>query len=526
MRAEQSELPRTDRSGSGPSQWCDAQTRLHDLVLAGVNAAPNAVAMTAGAVSMTYGELAGRSRTLAAALRRAGAGPGTLVGVVADRSPSTVVGFLGVLLCGAAYVPLACDLPRERTRRIAEEAGISLLTGLAASDDVPFPALVVPLAGQEGEGADADTVPPAVDADEAAYVIFTSGSTGGPKGVVISHAAAVHSTLARFAVYPHESMTYLVSAPLMIDAAVAGLYFTFAAGGRVVLPTAEDALEPRSLAGLIVREAVSHLDALPSHYATVLEYHAEALRSVRCVILGGDTLPFRLMRRHLALAGHAELYNEYGPTEATVWSTWHRCSEADAGPLVPIGRPAGGARIKVLTQKLVPTQDEPGEICVSGPGLARGYLGQAARTAERFVPDPDPRYPGERMYRTGDLGRLGHDGTLIFHGRTDNLLKVRGFRVEPAEVEARLLEHPDLREAVVVGQQTAAGHRLAAIVVVESSRNPGSRMLAAFLAERLPSYMVPNIWRRAESLPTTATGKVDRAWLTREVLTTGWELPR
>jgi amino acid adenylation domain-containing protein len=524
MRAEQSELPRTDRSRSGP-EWCGAQTRLHDLVLARVNAAPDAVAMTASAASMTYEYLVGRSRTLAAALRRAGAGPGTFVGVVADRSPSIVVSFLGVLLCGAAYVPLASDLPRERIRRIAGEAGISLLTGRVTPDDVPFPAVVVPLPGGEAEDADADMVPPAVDADEAAYVIFTSGSTGGPKGVVISHAAAVHSTLARFEVYPYESMIYLVSAPLTIDAAVAGLYFTFAAGGRVVLPTAEDALDPRSLADLIVREAVSHLDALPSHYAAVLEYHAEALRLVRCVILGGDTLPFRLMRRHLVLVGHAELYNEYGPTEATVWSAWHRCSEADVGPLVPIGRPAGGTRIKVLTQKLVLPEDGPGEICISGPGLARGYLGQPARTAERFVPDPDPRYPGERMYRSGDLGQLD-DGILVFHGRTDNLVKVRGFRVEPGEVEARLLEHPDLRDAVVVGQQTAAGHRLAAVVVVEPRRNPGSRMLAAFLAERLPSYMIPTIWRRAESVPATAAGKVDRAWLTREVLRTGWELPQ
>ena len=180
----------------------------------------------------------------------------------------------------------------------------------------------------------------------------------------------------------------------------------------------------------------------------------------------------------------------------------------------------------MLTHKLVPAQDGPGEICVSGPGLARGYLGRASRTAERFVADPDPRRPGERMYRTGDLGRLDGDGALVFLGRTDHLVKVRGFRVEPGEVEARLLEHPDLRDAVVVGQQTTAGRRLAAIVVVEPTRNPGSRMLAAFLAERLPSYMIPSIWRRTESLPITTAGKVDRASLTREVLTTGWELPR
>jgi amino acid adenylation domain-containing protein len=506
----------------GAATELGAPTRLHDLVLAGANADPDAVAVTAGAVSMTYRELVSRSCALAAALQRAGAGPGTFVGVAADRSLSTVAGFLGVLLCGAAYVPLARDLPRARARQIAAEAGISLLTGPVDPGDAPFPALVVPPPGQEADGY----TPPAVDAGEAAYVIFTSGSTGGPKGIVIPHVAAVHSTLARFEVYPHESMTYLVSAPLTIDAAVAGLYFTFAAGGRVVLPTAEDALDPRSLADLIVREAVTHLDMLPSHYAAMLEYHAEYLRSVRCVILGGDALPFGLMRRHLALAGHAELYNEYGPTEATVWSTWHRCSEADAGSLVPIGQPPGRARVKVLTSKLVPTQGEPGEIYVSGPGLARGYLGPVSRTAERFVPDPDPRFPGERMYRTGDLGRLDANGALVFLGRADDLVKVRGFRVEPGEVEARLLEHPDLRDAVVVGHQTAAGCRLAAIVVLEPTGALGSRALSAFLAERLPSYMVPSLWRRAESLPITPVGKVDRARLTREVLMTGWELPR
>jgi non-ribosomal peptide synthetase component F len=322
-------------------------------------------------------------------------------------------------------------------------------------------------------------------------------------------------------------MAYLVCAPLTIDAAVAGLYFAFAAGGRVVLPTDEQAQDPMLLAELIAREAVSHVDGLPSHYAALLDYHAGALRDVRCVILGGEALPSRLARKHLAEAPHADLHNEYGPTEATVWSTTHPCSAQDDGASVPIGRPIAETRVAVLTGELRPAPaGTVGEIYISGPGLARGYLGRAGLTAERFLPDPDPRNPGGRMYRTGDLGHTGPDGQLYFHGRTDHLIKVRGYRVEAQEVEAHLTEHPDVAAAAVVPNDTASGVRLVAIVAAEPGRSPRSGTLAAFLADRLPAYMIPTVWRRTEALPVAANGKVDRTSLTREATTTGTELPR
>jgi amino acid adenylation domain-containing protein len=496
-----------------------ADTRLHDLVLAQASATPDTVAVTIGPTSLTYRELVERSRRLARALLAAGAVPESFVGVVADRSIETILGFLGVLMSGAAYVPIAADLPRDRVHMIASAAGIRLVTGAAG----PIPSMVSaqfvpvdePPSGPEMHLPDIDPACPA-------YAIFTSGSTGRPKGVVVPHQAVVDSTLARFKVFRAESPTYLMLAPLTIDAAVAGLYFTFAARGRVVVPTAEEVLDPLLLAELAMREAVSHLDGLPSQYATLLRFHPEAMRAVRCVVLGGESLPKTVVRRHLEAAPRVALYNEYGPTECTVWSTVYRCTDREEGPLVPIGKPIEGVRVTVLDNDLRPTPaGVVGEVYISGEGLARCYLSEPSLTAERFIADPDPRYPGKRMYRTGDLGHVDPDGELVFHGRADHLVKVRGFRVEPAEVEARLLEHPGVLDAAVVAYEGTAGVRLAAIV----AGSPGSRALSAFLADRLPPYMVPTVWRQVDVLPLGPGGKVDRLLLTSRAITVGSALP-
>jgi non-ribosomal peptide synthetase component F len=322
-------------------------------------------------------------------------------------------------------------------------------------------------------------------------------------------------------------MTYLMCAPMTIDAAVAGLYFAFAAGGRVVVPTEEESRDPELLAELVTRTAATHVDGLPGQYAALLEFHPESLRGVRCVVLGGDTLPRSVVDRHLELVPHVELHNEYGPTEGTVWCTTHRCSAGDRGPHVPIGRSILGMRVTVLTKELdAAPPGVLGEIHLSGDGLAWGYLGHAALTAERFVPNPDPRYPGERMYRTGDLGHVAADGTLVFRGRADHLVKVRGFRVELGEVEARLLAHDEVADAVVVPHESATGVRLVAVVALGPGRATTARTLSAFAADHLPDYMVPTVWRRVDALPVTANGKVDRRGLTASATTTGVALPR
>jgi amino acid adenylation domain-containing protein len=355
-------------------------------------------------------------------------------------------------------------------------------------------------------------------------VIFTSGSTNLPKGVAVQHGAVVASTLGRYSVYPSDRMTYLVCAPPTVDSYVAGLYFTLSTGGRVVLPTTEEILDPELLGELVARERVSHVDALPSQYATLLSYHAAELEHVRCVILGGDVLPYALAREHLEVLPGAALFNEYGPTEATVWCTSHRCTPADRGPAVPIGRPAPGMRVTVRSAAL--TEVPPGtagEIHVAGPWLAAGYVGQPALTARSFGPDPE--HAGERMYRTGDLGVYDDNGELNFLGRADNVVKIRGFRVGLTEIEASLREHPSVANVAVVTQDNGTGARLVAIVAPTTASAAGVHDLAEFLGARLPAYMIPTKWRRVDVLPTMPNGKVDRPYLASAGSTLGTALP-
>lgn len=495
---------------------------LHDLVTARARATPDAVALTLGPASISYGELTERAERLARRLREVGVRPWDFVGVAVDRSLDAVVGLLGVLLSGAAYVPIAAELPAERIRLIAADADLTVVTGPGAAVTDAIPAGWIPA---DGTGPAEGRLPDS-DPDRPAYAIFTSGSTGLPKGVVLSHRAVVASTLARFDVYPCEDITYLMLAPLGIDAAVAGLFFTLAAGGRVVLPTADEVLDPQLLADLVRDQQVSHLDALPSQYAALLRFHPESLTGLRCVIAGGESLPHTVVREHLAALPETPLFNEYGPTEAAVWATVHRCTAADTGPLVPIGRPISGARATVRGADLsVAEPGDLGEIYLGGAGLAWHYLGRPALTAERFVPDPDPRFPGQRLYRTGDLGHRAADGALVFQGRDDNLVKVRGFRVELGELEAHLLQHPDLADAVVVPHAAPTGLRLVAVVAFAPGRSAGGRALTAFLADRLPAYMLPTRWRQVPELPRTEAGKVDRGRLRTCAMTVGVEVP-
>jgi amino acid adenylation domain-containing protein len=500
----------------------DADTAcLSDLVQASGKTTSQAVAITLGCTSVSYSELLDRARLIAQRLAQAGARPDSFVGVTIDRSIDAVLGIMGVVMTGAAYIPLAGNWPRERIRIIAEDAAIGVITGTQRPAGVPGIEWVPVDAGAAETAREGFRVLQA-EPDNTAYAIFTSGSTGRPKGVVVSHRAVLNSTLGRFGIYPHRDVTYLMLAPLTIDAAAAGLYFTLAAGGRIVIPTAEEVLDSDLLADLIVRERVTHLDGLPSQYAPLLKFYAEPLANLRCVILGGEAMPAVLVDQHLSLLPHVLLYNEYGPTEGTIWSTCYHCHETRGNGPVPIGLPAPGVRARVLDGDLhaVPA-GKIGEIYISGTGLARSYLHDPSMTAARFVADPDPRYPGERMYRTGDLGSVAPDGKLICHGRTDCLVKVRGFRVELGEVEARLLECPDLMGAVVVPHESITGTRLVAIIAVQPGRRVDVRTLASFAAARLPAYMVPSLWRQVNEFPVTDNGKVDRRILQAQATTVG-----
>ncbi len=295
------------------------------------------------------------------------------------------------------------------------------------------------------------------------------------------------------------------------DSSVAVLFWTLCRGGALVLP---DGAAHEDLPGLVERMAeagVSHWLSVPSVWALVLERTGGRLSGLRTVVVAGEPCPRRLVERHAELLPEVALFNEYGPTEATVWSTVYRTAMSDTGAVAPIGWPVPGARILLLDAglRMVPA-GVPGELCVSGPGVARGYRGRPALTAERFGPDPWSGSPGARLYRTGDRARRRPDGTLEFLGRLDEQVKIRGFRVEPGEVEAVLASLPDVREAAVVAvPDTEGGARLRACVVPEREA-VDALALRAELAERLPAPMVPSSFILLEALPRTPNGKVDR----------------
>jgi amino acid adenylation domain-containing protein len=480
---------------------------LHGLFEAQVERTPDAPALTLGGRTLTYAELDARANRVALALVDLGAGPEQLVAVPVDRSIGTIVSLLGALKAGAGYLPFSPALPEQRVRQVLHDTGARFLAG--------DPAALARVAHDEtrrvaASAAGEDRAPQTcVHPGNVAFVISTSGTTGTPKGVVIPHRRIVASTRARLDVFPLPCTAYLMLSPFSFGAAAAGTYLTLTTGGRLVVPTDEEVVDPGLVAELVEAEGVTHVDGIASQYAALMACGPNSLRTLACCVLGGEALPQTLVERHTEITGDAPLFNEYGPTEGTVWSTVHRCSPHDEGPLAPIGRAIRDVEVRVLDDAMAPVAPgEIGEIHIGGAGLARGYLKRPGLTAERFVPDPSPERPGERLYRTGDLAVVGADGVLVFRGRLDDQVKVRGYRVEPAEIEAHLAQHPAVESAAVVPRVTASGTRLVAFVVVNDDAS-GPELLA-FLAARLPDYMVPSEAKTADALPLTAHGKLDR----------------
>ena len=428
-----------------------------------------------------------------------------------ERSPELVVGLLGVLKAGGAYVPLDPSYPGDRLEWMLSDSGIRvLLTEPALLDRLPPHAAEVLCL--DGDGAACASEPeddPEVGAtlDDLAYVIYTSGSTGRPKGVLVSHRNLAHSTHARFLYYREPVAGFLLVSSLAFDSSVAGLFWTLAQGGTLVLPRQGEQGDPARLARLIQDHRLSHVLSVPSLFALLLaEAPAGAAGRPPRRHRRGRALPAQLVEAHRERLPRAALFNEYGPTEATVWSTVHRCDDAEAARAVPIGRPIADARVYILDANLEPVPiGVAGELYIGGAGVARGYLNRPGLTAERFLPDPFGDEPGGRLYRTGDLCRWRGDGTIEFLGRADDQVKVRGFRIELGEVEAALAQHPEVREAAVAARDDATGdRRLVGYVVPRPGAAPTAPTLRRWLKERLPAYMVPSALVVLEALPLIA----------------------
>ncbi|TCO56101.1 non-ribosomal peptide synthetase [Actinocrispum wychmicini] len=500
---------------------------LHELVEQAAREHADDIAVIVGDDRLTYRELDDRANALAGRLVELGAQPESRIGVLVDRSVDAMVGLLGVLKSGAAYVPLDPAYPTDRLKYIVDDAGIALLVGTARQlADLPMlPVTTIDISTVDINGKPAVQVRP----DNLAYLIYTSGSTGRPKGVAVEHRQIVHSTSARSACettgLPER---YLVLAPLTFDASAGGVYWTLTRGGTLVFPTDSEVYDPRQLGSLIRRLEITHFDGVPAQYSVLLDTDLGSHESVRTCVLAGEALPPALVRDHFERSPKAALFNEYGPTEATVWAAVHACQPEDADTVrVPIGKPIPNAKIYLLDEQFNPVPPGvAGELYIGGGGVTRGYVGRPGTTAERFLPDP---YSGARLYRTGDRARYRPDGSIEFLGRVDNQVKIRGFRVELAEIENVLLRHPLVTEVVVRVLEDQPGvQRLVAYVVPVAGRVVTHDTLTAHAVGHLPDYMVPAHFVSLERLPLTRHGKIDIAALPapEEIFSGGYVEPR
>lgn len=488
---------------------------LHERFEQQVDADPVRPALRLGDRTLSYGELEARANAVANTLRVAELQPGQVVGVHGNRAVETVVAILGILKAGGAYLPLDPAYPPQRLALMVRDTGTRHILALAALPDdvVPNGDVTVHMLGPDASIWQAAPERPAADVrpESLAYLVYTSGSTGQPKGVMVSHANATASLAARLAFYAEPVRVFLLLSPFSFDSSVAGLFWTLSQGGLLVLPEEEEHRDPERLASRIAEAGVSHYLALPSLHAQLMELVQE--QGLACAIVAGEACPPDLPRRHAAKLPSTALVNEYGPTEGSVWCTAWRADQALEDETVAIGRPIPGARVHILDADLEPVPiGMEGEIHLAGAGVARGYHGRLGLTAERFVPDPYDTAGGGRLYRTGDRGRYRPDGVIEYRGRVDQQVKVRGFRIEPAEIEAAIARCAGVTEAAVIARDTPAGKELVGFVAGAGGGALLDRVRER-LAATLPAHMLPARLRLLDACPRTPSGKLDRTAL-------------
>jgi amino acid adenylation domain-containing protein len=490
------------------------------LFEAQVDRSPRATALVFEQSSLSYTELNARANRLAHCLISRGIGPEQLVAIALPRSLEMVVALLGVLKAGAAYLPLDPDYPPQRLTSMLEDAQPACVLATAQlaqqfSDNVipvllpDAPEMIERLAQCPATNpCDAERVRP-LNAQNPAYVIYTSGSTGAPKGVVISQGSLTNFLWAMRALFPLQQHDRLLAVTTIgFDIAALEVFVPLISGARVLIAPRQTVQDPPALARMIKNTGTTILQATPTLWNAVLADNGQDLSGLR-MLVGGEPLSSRLRHRLCHLGG--ALINLYGPTETTIWSTAMDLTmdQSEAGA-PSIGRPIWNTQIYLLDGNLRPVPvGVAGELYIAGAGLARGYLNRPALSAERFVADPYGE-TGSRMYRSGDLARWRTDGVLEFLGRTDQQLKVRGFRIEPGEIEAALERHPAVARAAVIGRRDSeGGQQLVGYVVPADSETADPALLRSYLSQRLPGYMVPAAIIMLDALPLTANGKLN-----------------
>jgi amino acid adenylation domain-containing protein len=486
---------------------------LVDLFAERARRQPEAAALWFAGKRSTYGELDQRSHCLSRLLVQKGVKPGTIVGLMVERSFEMVTGMLGILRAGGAYLPLDCQHPEERIKYILSDSGAELLLGRQhLKDRLTIDVESIDLMDETIYS----TAPVETESERAAaalpchlaYVIYTSGSTGKAKGVAVEHGSIVNTLLWRKGYYDFNPTDVILQIlGFTFDSSVEDIFTTLISGGALVLVPPASVYDLQYLKKLIMETGVTYFLIVPGFYKSFLEEIPDALKGLRAITVAADNITEKLVKRHFQLLEHVRLYNEYGPTENSVCSTVYEFGPTRTNVL--IGKPIHNVTCYILnTENRLNPIGVPGELCVSGKGLARGYWKRPQLSKEKFV--ENPFFAGERMYRTGDLAKWLPDGNIEFLGRIDYQVKLRGFRIELGEIESQLLKYEGIKEAVVTAVAGASeGEKYLCAYIV-----PGIKLdesdLRDTLLRTLPEYMIPTFFIQLEQMPLTPNGKIDR----------------
>ncbi|WP_430014744.1 MupA/Atu3671 family FMN-dependent luciferase-like monooxygenase [Microcystis protocystis FBCC-A270] len=490
---------------------------IHQLFEAQVERTPDAIAVVFETQQLTYSELNCRANQLAHYLQKLGVKPDELVGICLERSLDMIVGLLAILKVGGAYVPIDPDYPQERISFMLQDTQVKiLLTCESLQTSLPNHQSIVVCLDKDWQPinqASQENLNSTVSADNLAYIIYTSGSTGKPKGVEITHRSVNRLLFGVNYVHLDATQRFLQMAPIAFDASTFEIWGALLHGARCVIFT-ENIPTSTSLQNAIDKNGITVLWLTAALFNKIIDDNSQALSGIKQLLIGGEALSVAHVHKALAALPLTQITNGYGPTESTTFTCCYPIPKQLEAAIksIPIGRPISNTQVYILDSYLQPVPiGVVGELHIGGFGVARGYLNRPELTQEKFIANPFSNDPDARLYKTGDLARYLPDGDIEYLGRIDNQVKIRGFRIELGEIEAVLLSHPQVREAVVlVNESDRSENRALVAYIVPNDPACTTQSLREFVKRQLPDYMIPAYWLVLEKLPLTSNGKIDR----------------